>query len=215
MTDTAVDLKRRSPVAWTVITLLVPFGILYWLHKSNRQIEHLSQQVGRPQRLLNPWWLTGVAILNLFLAVAFLVVLFASSNNTNNLPSASPSSSTTGLTSTVAPADPSATTLLADYSDDSEWDSDDFDNLSPYFLLPLLGLFVTSVAFVALYIIYLIKHVDGVVALAGTNEDKTLLLVMAILSAFLVQVLIAVVVYKSQEIINQAIDDQSGVPAAA
>ncbi len=215
MTDTAVDLKRRDPVAWTVITLLVPFGILYWLHKSNKQIEHLSQQVGRPQRLLNPWWLTGVVILSLFFAVGFLVVALTSSNNTNNLPSASPSSSTTGLTSTVVPADTSATTSLADYIDDSELDDSDLDNLSAYALLPLLGLMVTVVAFVALYVIYLIKHVDGVVALAGTDEDKTLLLVMAILGALLVQGLVAVVVYKSQEIINQAIDDQSGVPTAA
>ena len=213
MTDTAVDLKRRGPVAWTVITLLVPFGILYWLHKSKRQIEYLSQQVGRPQRLLNPWWLTGVAILNLLLAVALVVVVFAQSD-INNSSSASPSSSTTGLTSTVAPADTSATTSPANYIDGDELDGDELGSFLAYILL-LLGVVAASMAFVVLYVIYLIKHVDGVVALAGTNEDKTLLLVMAILSAVLIQALIAVVVYKSQEIINQAIDDQSGFPAAA
>ena len=52
-------------------------------------------------------------------------------------------------------------------------------------------------------------------ALSGTNEDKTLLMVMAILSVVVLQPLVAFIVYKSQEIINQALADQAETPPLA
>lgn len=229
-----VDLKQRGPVAWTLISLLVPFGMLVWLHKSQRQINFLNQEAGRPQRLISPWWVTGPTLLT----IGLLAILF-SLTWSNSSDAALAQADTTvpvaesvidpppvlpdedfdpfGPDDSIIPYDPVVSDPVgfgSDLSNQGEDPGDANAALALGALLIILALFLVAIGVLIVYIIYLVKHVDGVVALAGTNDDKTVLLVMAILGVLVFGPLIAFVVYKSQEIINQAIADRAD-PAPA
>lgn len=215
-----VDLKKRGPVAWTFISLLVPFGILFWFHKTRRQIDFLNSEADRPQRLMNPWWITGpiLALLGLLLALVLFAIttdtdgeqvqvdyLGSTAIETPSTPSGLDDAGGAGSTSAAYTLDD----LVGVESATIEADEDDVSALFVVVGLALyLLFFAVAVGYLVVFIIYLVKHTDGVVALAGTNEDKALLLVMGILGAVVFTPLIAVVVYKSQEIINQALSDR-------
>lgn len=208
-TASQVSLKPRGPVAWTLISLLVPFGILVWLHKSRRQIDFINQSAGRPQRLISPWWLTGpILALFGFLLVVLVVALVINSGTVDD---PVPADSTSEVTSDLG--DSTVGGGLDGLAADTDDDGDDAAVTALFGLFTLLT-FVIGVGMLVAWIIYLLKHIDGVVALAGTNDDKTLLLVMGLLGALVFSPLLVFVVYKSQEILNQAIADFSGAEAA-
>ena len=175
MSNKTVDLKQRGPVAWTLIALLVPFGLLIWFHKSRRQIDHLNQEAGRPQRLMSPWWLTGPAIAITALAFLLITILIVGA-----VASAHDGSSD----HSHAEDTPPATTIVEEGNQDFYLDddliygeSDGLDdtvsvssssdyNFDPEETAGVLGLVFVMVyvlvyiGFTVIYIIYLIKHVE-------------------------------------------------------
>ena len=221
-----VNLKQRGPVAWTLISLLVPFGLLAWLHKSRRQIDFLNSESGRPQRLMNPWWVTGTVLTVIISVVLLTVVMFAVGGWWSDPPT-TPESSTesssalfdaelvlntdeAGQFESLALVDPTdGDVLTTDDVLNSTNGDDELTGREVAVGIVAVGIWtiVGFAPFVYLiaFILYLVKHVDGIVALAGTNEDKTMLLVMGILGAVVFWPLVVFVVYKSQEIINQAL----------
>ena len=229
MSNQKVDLKQRGPVAWTLISLLVPFGLLIWFHRTRRQIDFLNQEAGRPQRLMNPWWLTGplLALTGLVLLILIIVLIAAASSSASASQSGLDSQRLAehNLTHDTPPVDdfgfddepdlyddPSLLTSLSDdYSFDTEDEGEEFSVWGGLALALVYLLFTIGyIGYIVLLIIYLLKHVDGVTVLPGGAEDKTLLMVMAILGVVVLQPLIAFVVYKSQEIINRALDERAG-----
>lgn len=175
-----VEFKTRSPVVWTALSALVPFALLVWFHKTNRQLNRLNQRRGHGRRILNPWWLTAPTLAMTALAVAAIVSFLAAG--------ADPAmTADSGRWLLLAPADWPVSTLI----------------------LSLAALAVGLAAAVA-YLVYLLAHIEAVVALAGSDKDKTLLVLMAILSLVSVAYLVLFVVYKSQMTINQAVAGPAG-----
>lgn len=209
--DEQVDLKQRGPVAWTLISILVPFGLLFWLHKSCRQINFLNREAGRPQRLISPWWVSGPVLA----MVALLLGLIAFVYSVGPIEERS-----TDPTHELTVGDQLESVV---YQEDVSADDNTDDEISPAVLLGILlsyGLtLLVSIFYIVMAIIYLLKHVDGVVSLGGLEDDKAALLVMGILGLVVFGPLIAYVVYKSQDEINQALADRgsnsAGGPLAA
>ena len=70
-----VDLKSRSPLTWLLLGLLVPFSLLYWIYKTNGQVNHLNQIRGSGRRVMNPWWLMVTTVVLGCLVSGLLLVL--------------------------------------------------------------------------------------------------------------------------------------------
>ncbi len=64
---------------WTLLSLFVPFAILVWFCRTNRQINHLNKIRGNDCRVMTPWWLTILAVV---FSLAFVIVILDRSGTT-------------------------------------------------------------------------------------------------------------------------------------
>ena len=187
------ELKQRNSIAWTILSALVPFALLVWFHKTNRQINRLNQARGHDRQVLNPWWLTGPTLLMTALAAAFVVSWLSSGVDLL----------------VIIPGGGSGSSLAGQAVDSGSWIDGrqliESISQSGWTLIWLAATAVVGLAAAAAYIIYLLQQIEAVATLGGTGQDKTLMVIMAILSLVSVAYLVLYVVYKSQEIINRAV----------
>ena len=208
-----VNLKKGGPVAWTLLALFVPFALLVWLHRSHRQISQLGRRPDGGQRRISPWWVSSFTIITCLLLIGVLLLLSLRGNNRAS------------DASQVAWGE--AIAILDDAVGDPEISRELGNNLAwllgyvsqnppverievqpaaiglAWLLLAASG----SIAVAgAAYIVHLFQQIEALAALVDLDRDKTLMQLMAALSCLLFYPLVAVVVYRAQEFINQAID---------
>ena len=223
MASEKINFKPRDPTGWLLLSL-IPFVYLYWIASSRKQINQLSgQDKGSPPIRMNHWWPVGLFIVGMaFIIGAFMVAIFGNVNG--GYYSASPvptASASTVVTYHDRVNQPSGSYRIADTDDyrssvyNSYYDGHLEEDRVTYAELWFLGLYVLGglilLAFSIVHFFYLLQHTEGIVRLAGSEQDKTYLIVMSAIGCFVLLPLLVAVVYKSQLVINQAISksDQS------
>ena len=213
-----VDLRRRNPTGWTVASLLLPV-LLYWFHKSNGQINVLNQTAGRPQRIMNPWWLTG----SLFLLLSInhwtsFVLSFADFINSAKTSEPAASISDEELSARLNRLD-QAGLIDYDYIISPEVFAEDPTLRRNLILLigleeknlpadssPPTFIVVLSLGWLLLYLNYLRQHLAGIKALDDDQRDRPLLTFGLNLAAVIFPPTVLIIVYRSQVVLNWAID---------
>lgn len=182
-----VDLRQRRPVRWAVASLLPPV-LFYWFHKSNRQINLLNRVAGRPQRIMNSGWLIG-SLLALLLVTGLTQRVQQSAELLK--PSESIYVSESGYEVvyegperrlTIRPQQPAA------------------EAETPAHIAWL------TLAWLVLYFNYLRQHLAGIKQLDDDPADRPLLTLLTVLAATVFLPAGAFVVYRSQVVLNWAID---------
>ena len=206
----SANLKQRNSTAWAVLSALIPFALLYWFHKTNRQINFLNQTRGNDRRILNPWWLTGPTLVMVVLAGAFMISWLSSRPDVSSIVDESTDSSLVDGLESIRPARGLFDALYPVGDDDLDGEKlVESITQSAWTAWLLVAMIVVGLVSAAVYIVYLLQHIEAVVALGGTKQDKTLMVLMAILSLVSIAYLVLFVVYKSQEIVNDAVSSPS------
>ncbi len=209
----SVNLKKGGPVAWTLLALFIPFALLVWLHRSHRQIGQLSQQRGSGPRRISPWWVSSFTIITTILLVgALLLVSFRGGSRASNDSQAAWGDAIVILDDAVGDPEISRELgnnlawLLGYVSQNPPVERVEAQPASTGLAWLLPALFGSIAVTGAVYIVHLFQQIEALAALVDIDRDKTLMQVMAALSCLLFYPLVAVVVYRVQEFINQAID---------
>ena len=72
MNDDKVRLEPDGALKWTLLSLFVPFAILVWFYRTNRQINYLNKIRGNDCRVMTPWWLSILAVV---FSLAFVIII--------------------------------------------------------------------------------------------------------------------------------------------
>ena len=72
MNDDKVRLEPDGALKWILLSLFVPFAILVWFYRTNRQINYLNKIRGNDCRVMTPWWLTILAVV---FSLAFVIIV--------------------------------------------------------------------------------------------------------------------------------------------
>ena len=211
MTREKINFKQRSPIGWLFLSL-IPFVYFYWLASSHKQINQLNGDgKDAAQIKMSPWWSIGLSLVGTFLIiVAVVIALFAIGSASDKVHFSA--SLPVALTSTAAVDDPYSTTIVVDESQQSfvyDYSAEAVDDTTGGDILFIVTYILASFVFLAFSIVhffYLLQFIDGIVGLAGSDQDKTTLVVMSAIACFVFGGLLLGVVHKSQSVINQAID---------
>ena len=235
MVGEKIQFKQRSPISQLLLSLFIPFYYLYWLASSHKQINQLAGkgEKGTPPIRMSVWWPISLVIAGIVLLVGAIVVAVVGDVDTENyaaspLPVAS-ASVVAHVEGDLLPPAPDFYQVAVD--DDSPGHDD--DDSSPVYYTSgtdseavddtpstaatagFLGLYflciMVLIAFQIVQFFYLLQHTDGLIRLAGSEQDKTSLIVMSAIGCFVFWPLVLAVIHKSQTIVNQAIgkSDQS------
>lgn len=217
-----VNLRQRSPVVWGIASLIAPV-FLYWLHSSRGQINFLNRKAGQSLRIMNPWWLTGCLLL--LLTVIFWASFSLSSARLINSSKQTDFSVSdqdlidrfnrlereglagdqyfAGLPPEALVKDPGLRLSLILWLESKE---SELPQQAPTFVRVLV------LAWLALYFSYLRQHMAGIKALDDDPADRTLLTMAIILAATLLPPLGSLIAYRSQAVLNWAIDRTGSSP---
>ncbi len=231
MASEKIQFKQRSPISQLLLSLFIPPYYLYWLASSHKQINQLAGkgEKGTPSIRMSVWWPISLVIAVAVLLVGAIVVAAIVGNVGNDrdidIASPLPASSANVVAQAeddLLPTDSGLYRVVAEdgslsyYTFDTGSEAVDHDTTSsPIAILGFLGLYLLwLMAFIAFQVVqffYLLQHTDGLIRLAGSDQDKTYLIVMSAIGCFVFQGLLLAVVHKSQTIVNQAIgkSDQS------
>ena len=209
-----INLNQRSPVGWLFLSL-IPFVYFYWLASSHKQVNQLNGDGQDADQIkMSPWWPIGLFLVGTFLVIiAIVIAVFAivSANDEVQSSVSLPVTSTSTATVDDPYFDPYPTTIVVDESQQSfdEYNAEAVDDATTgsalFVVIYTIASFVL-LAFSIVHFFYLLQLTDGLVGLAGSDKDKTALIVMSAIACFVFGVLLLAVVYKAQLVINQAID---------
>ena len=216
MASEKINFKQRSPTVWLFLSL-IPFVYFYWLASSRKQINQLNGDgKDAPQIRMSHWWTISLFLIGIVLVTGAFVFAIAKNIDTEGY-SVSPLPAASASAIVARGDDPydfhPTTTVVVDEGNQSFVDpyvfgaqaedtvtGDEIVFMSAYFLGAL-----TLLAFSIVHFFYLLQHTDGIVRLAGSDQDKTSLIVMSAIGCFVFGGLLLGVVHKSQSVINQAI----------
>lgn len=230
MNKPRINFKPRNPVGWLLMSLFIPFFYFFWLVSSHKQINRLNaaQAAAGPIKM-SPWWPTSLFVIAaIALAGALTVALVGDVDLDEYSALPVPAASAHVIDGGADHLHPESYILTVDDSDPysgSIYDSDQSSDSTSYLLdneddvtgaaawfvlLYFLG-GMLFLAFSIVHFFYMLRHTDGVVGLAGNDQDKTYLIVMAAIGSFVFPPLLVAIVHRSQTVINQSLDQlQSG-----